>query len=537
MDLKEKGSSFIVLTLILINLIIYFNGIKNEFVWDDSYIVRDNYLIRDVSNVKKLLTAEDKPAVFSGRGYFRPFINLTFMADYQIFKGGAYGYRLTNIAFHILCSVMLFLLVMLITSNRLLSFTAALIFSAQAVHVEAVTFISGRNNVVCAFFMLVSLYYYIKNDKESRFPYLILSMLFLFIGAMSKEFAFVLPLIFILYDYTFGDDFSVRKHILKYAASFSVLMLFMVYRALFIPMTGAFRINYPTLYLRVINTSRVFINYIRCQIIPLDLSIYFNLPIKNSIFAPEVLLSFLMLAGLVLLVICFRKKDRVLFFSFFAYLILLLPISNIVEIPGAMMADRWIYPASLAFALFLARLIFLAFKEKERLITLAVIVFVLSLSFFTLGTEYRNRGLIDEAEMQYLLAIKYKPDYNLPYNNLGVLYGLRKDHNKALGYFKKAYELNPTYALTPFNMAVTYDDIGALDESNKYYEIAISLNPEDFNSYYNLASNYYRQKKYEESLEVLKRALDITYDEVKKEEINNKIKMVTDVIGMPPKTD
>ena len=209
MHLQRQSNLAIVVALILFNLIIYFNGIRNDFVWDDVYLVKDNYKIREISNIKELLTMEDKPPIFSGRGYFRPFINLTYLLDYQIYKDKAYGFRLTNIIFHILSSIALFMLILLITENRPLSVAAAAIFSAQAVHVEAVTLISGRNNVICTFFILLTLYYYVKSVKQQKSSFFIYSMIFLFIGAASKEFAFMVPFIFILYDYSFSDDFSL----------------------------------------------------------------------------------------------------------------------------------------------------------------------------------------------------------------------------------------------------------------------------------------------------------------------------------------
>ena len=111
-----KHTNLIIISaLILVNFIIYFNGIKNEFVWDDDFLVKNNHYITDTCNIKNLLTKEDAVPNFPGTGYYRSLVNLTYMFDYQIFKDEAYGYRLTNIVFHLLCSIVLFFLVMLIT--------------------------------------------------------------------------------------------------------------------------------------------------------------------------------------------------------------------------------------------------------------------------------------------------------------------------------------------------------------------------------------------------------------------------------------
>ena len=97
------------------------------------------------------------------------------------------------------------------------------------------------------------------------------------------------------------------------------LALFMAYRILTVPMEGAFSLNAPALYVRIINTFQIFINYIRSQIIPDSLSIYFSLPLQKSFFAPQILVSFLTLIALTSLVIYFKikSKEKILFFSYF----------------------------------------------------------------------------------------------------------------------------------------------------------------------------------------------------------------------------
>ncbi len=222
-----------------------------------------------------------------------------------------------------------------------------------------------------------------------------------------------------------------------------------------------------------------------------------------------------------------------------------------------MMADRWLYPASAFFALFLARLIFILLEKKRELVPVVTIAFVIFLTSFTikrnhifkndlllftdtvmkfpesavahnnLGVEYKKRGYIKEAEREYRLSIKYAPDYNLPYNNLGVLYGLAKEHEKALESFQKAYERNSKYALTTYNMALTYKDLGKIEDSNKFYNISIGLNPTHYDSYYNLAANYYRAKRFKETLDVLKRAKNVPHSEEDEKELKQKIEMVS----------
>jgi tetratricopeptide (TPR) repeat protein len=563
MNSGKSKNIIIIVTLVLVNIIIYFNGINNDFVWDDTWYILDNQPIKEpvnVENIIKLLTIEDeKPAEEGGAGYFRPIINLTLMLDYNMYKLKPYGYRLTNIFLSILCSIALFYLAMLITKNRLLSFIAALIFSAQAVHVEGVTWISARNGVFCTLFILLSVYYYIKSANLNKRSYFFYSLFFMFTAVTAKEFAFMVPFIFILYDLSFDESFTIKKNISKYIAAFSIILLFVICKSLVSPLTHSFTLETPTLFQRVIASYPIMVKYMINQIVPHKLSIYSNHHLVEKFYDPKVAFSFLFIIGLMIIVFMYRKKDKVIFFSFYSYLALLFPVYNIIKVPTiALMADRWLYPASFAFALLLSHLLFLLLKGKGRLISAVVIVFVIFLSLFTIQRNYVfknnytlfadavkknptsemvrvNLGLpllamkkYDEAELQFLEALKYNPKHYISHINLGIIYGSKGEYQKALNIFKKADTLDPDNPYTYFNLAITYGSIGQYETSNSYCRLAISLLPDLFPAYFLLADNYYDQGKYYKSIEVLSQVSKISYNKSDKIIAERKIKVLND---------
>ena len=531
MQKSRKSSIIIVFVLIFFNFIIYFNAINSEFVGDDIELLKDNHYIRDVNNIKTLLTQEDSFAAAS-TGYYRPIISLSYLLDYQIYGGEPYGYRLTNIALSTLCSIMLFFLIVLITGDRLLALVTSIIFSAQAVHYEAVSFIAGRNNVFCTLFILLSIYFYVKNVKQHRLSSFFYSMLFLFLGAASKEFAFLVPLIFILYDYSYDTDFSVTKNIKKYAAGFMTVALFLAIKSLVISSSGsAMTLEMETLYQRVITTLPIMVSYLRMQVVPYGLTLFYDLPLKVSLFDPTVLFSMMFLIAISYAVFLYKNKMRALFFFFFTYVILLIPIANVISIPApTLMANRWIYPASFAFAFVLAQLLILLFKKRRTALVVVSILITAELSFFMikanrvlsnemslytdilekapgsfiavrkLGNVYARQGDYDEAAKYYLQAVELKPDFFMNYHNLGYVYASKKDFNEALKYYKKAYKLNPKYLYTLLNLASTYRTLGDLDESNRYYDESIAFNAQFYPAYLDLAYNYYKQGRYEEAI-------------------------------------
>ena len=73
--------------------------------------------------------------------------------------------------------------------------------------------------------------------------------------------------------------------------------------------------------------------------------------------------------------------------------------------------------------------------------------------------------------------IKYNPNYDIAYNNLGVIYldDLGRV-NKSIELFKKAVDANPNYALAHFNLARAISIIGDKVEAAKLFQMAQDIN-------------------------------------------------------------
>jgi len=94
-----------------------------------------------------------------------------------------------------------------------------------------------------------------------------------------------------------------------------------------------------------------------------------------------------------------------------------------------------------------------------------------------LGFLHWGKGDTDEAMKEYELAIKYDKNYDIAYNNLGVIYldDLGRIQ-KACELFQKAIESNTNYALAYFNLARAVTIKGDKVEAAKLYQIAQDIN-------------------------------------------------------------
>ncbi len=88
-----------------------------------------------------------------------------------------------------------------------------------------------------------------------------------------------------------------------------------------------------------------------------------------------------------------------------------------------------------------------------------------------------ERDYVENAIEFYERAIDIEPDYEIAYNNLGVVYfdGLN-DPNRAEPCFSAALKLNDNYTMAHFNMARCYETKGDKVLAANEYQRALDLN-------------------------------------------------------------
>lgn len=77
----------------------------------------------------------------------------TYMVDFTIWKLNPQGYHLTNIILHTAAALALFWLILVISGDNNLGVPTGIFFVIHPVHTEAVTYISGRSDLLALFFI------------------------------------------------------------------------------------------------------------------------------------------------------------------------------------------------------------------------------------------------------------------------------------------------------------------------------------------------------------------------------------------------
>ncbi len=201
-----RRERWIVVILVLVTLAVYWPVGRCGFInFDDDRYVTEN------SHVQAGLTGEGvRWALTSGEAAnWHPLTWMSHMLDCQFYGLRPEGHHFTNLVFHIINALLVFVLLRSLTGAVWRSAMVAALFAWHPMHVESVAWVSERKDVLSTFFGLLSLWAYANYARISNGPgkkhragiwYAFALGLFV-LGLMSKPMLVTLPLVMLLLDY------------------------------------------------------------------------------------------------------------------------------------------------------------------------------------------------------------------------------------------------------------------------------------------------------------------------------------------------
>ena len=450
-----KKIKFQIVFLIIIGFLVYFNSINAPFIYDDNALVVNNVLIRSFSNIPVLFKDIFHLEIMGDS--FRPLQPISYMMDYKIWGLHPLGYHLTNIIIHIFNTILLYFLALLLIKKRVPAFLTALFFLIHPVNTPAVSYVSGRADLLAGLFFLLSLLLYI-SFLESRKILLILSALPLFaLGVLSKEIVLISPLIFICYEIIFKG--KVSKAIWPFILV-SLAYIFLRSIAL-LPFAGC-----PvSLRMRFLTFPVLFFKYLGIIFFPVNLRLSYAVNFVSSFqslgFIIPLLLLMLVIGSGVYLV----KNKKPQLFGLLWYLINFAFISNVVYPLNAPFAEHWLYLGLAGILFFIIPVVTEVLSKKNNFMRRGIVLIFCFAVFYSFLTIRRNREWSDEVRF-YNKEIRFTPANFKAHFNLGLAYFNRKDYFKAEEEFKKVLNFNP-------NLSAALFMLGLINEQKKDFKQAI----------------------------------------------------------------
>ena len=129
-------------------------------------------------------------------------------------------------------------------------------------------------------------------------------------------------------------------------------------------------------------------------------------------------------------------------------------------------------------------------------------------NFITLSLQYYNNAMYKECITAAQKAIKYNPNSYSAYNNMCCSYNQLGIWDEAVVAGKKALEIAPGDQLATNNLYVSLDGMKKQYKSIADAEALVKDSANEAN-YLNLAYLYYQTKKYELSISIYKKVIEI----------------------------
>jgi tetratricopeptide (TPR) repeat protein len=514
-------------------------ALDNDFTnWDDNVYVTNNPSIQGFSipHIARQFS--------SSIGYYHPLTMLTFMTDYRFFGLNPRGYHLTGVLFHGINALLVFALIFGLSGNDLVAFIAALFFAVHPLRVESVAWIAERKDVVSSFFYLASLLSYLGFRRRRERKYFFACMLLFLCSLLSKPMAVTLPVVLLLIDYLVNGTITVRLIVEKgvffaIAVSFSILTYFTQMHY------GAVTENIPILQ-RLFIPAFGILFYLCKTIAPLHLSAYYT---SGCIYFPRIAAVIYPVLAIGLAAAAFRiaRYSRTAIFCLLFFIVTLLPVLQIIQIGGFIVADRYTYIPTIGLCYFAAWAI-VRFIENPRagrpgkyamvtMVGFGVIVFTVLtrerctvwknsetlwndvIGKYPSSMAYDNRGHVYYLRQDYAGALA---DYNrgllydstdaFLYYNRGLLFDDKGDHERAIGDYGRAIAHKPGFAEAYNNRGYDYYVQGNDERAIADFERTISLNPEAAKAYNNLGNVLARKGEYRDAIADYDRAVALNPD-------------------------
>ncbi len=375
-QIKEGGKAFVYLVPFFLTLavfITYHPVLHGQFLWDDSFLVTGNPLIKSpilgLEVFRHFLFTDAKGE------FYRPVQNLSYILDYWRAGLSAPAFHQTNLFIHTLNGCLVFfiakrLLLLLGKTSEIkslgLAFAVAIFWLLHPVHSAIVAYVSGRADSLALAGMLGAWLCWEKaidaQTKTKRCAGLFLAALLALTGCCSKEISMAGLGLFLFYLWLLRTDLSGEpkvKTTLGVIAVFSSYLLLRQLPAPNIAPSGADLVSWPQkmeLFFRAIGDyARLFLYpgklFMERQVsIPTGL---FTDPVKNDPLFPY--LGWVGAATLAILCVSLFWKgegNRLRMLGVLWFFIMILPVSNFFPL-NATVAEHWLYIPSIGLCLWL----------------------------------------------------------------------------------------------------------------------------------------------------------------------------------------
>ncbi len=506
----RKYTPIILSLLLVLSILLVFCPVSDyEFLnFDDNIYVTDNVHVcggLSWESVKWALGATEA-------GFWHPLTWLSLMLDNEIFHLNAGGYHWTNVLLHIANTLLLFFVLRRMTGALWRSGFVAALFAIHPLHVESVTWIAERKDVLSGFFWTLTLWTYARYVELPGINRYLTVLLCFVLGLMSKPMAATLPVVLLLLDYwplrrlnaanNQKKDWTllILEKLPLAVCALVVIIITCITEHQFGAISDLKTISLPA---RVSNALVSYLIYIEKMFYPVKLAAYYPHP---GIWPLSACIS--AIVALVLLTAIFiyaRKRRPYLLVGWFWYLITLLPVIGFVQLGTMARADRYTYIPFIG--LFIAGT--WGSYEYLKQIRYGKSLLICSALSILLAFIVTARLQVEHWQNDFTLfqhAVNMTDNNFKAYHGLGMAYHKLGDDDQAIKNIRRSLSIKPD-SRAHIDLGVVYMAGMRFIDAEREFAEALRLKPGNIKAHNNLGAALASQGNYDEAIPLFQEAL------------------------------
>lgn len=526
--------------LFVLSIILYMPAIYNGYSLDDEYVIFNNKLVqKGVQGIPNILS---QPYARSYEGAkasgYRPLPVIIGAIEFQFFGQNPKVSHAINIIMYAVTMVLLYYFLSIILGGQypMIPMISVLLFAFHPIHSEVVINVKNRDVLAAFSFAILFWISMLKFERSSSRKYcafwIILGLISILGAALSNPVFIVMVglVIPILY---FFSSFSLQR-----IAILTVVLggMRIVLNKFSSKLLGDIDKQKSYMWENPLYADHTLIDsiglglstlgkYIMLLIVPYPLSHYygFNQIAILPLYHPFAILCFLFFVGLLIVFVKELKAKSLIGFVAAFFLLAIVPFSNIIKPGPGIVAERWVYTASLGFVLGLTLLLLYltigtkstwkqAIDSKKKGILALVLIIILG----AYSVIIRDR--IPDWKDMYTLALA---DVEVVPNSVKVnatigsllitkfIEATDKEpiRQKAEMYLKKALAIDSTYGPAWNNYGLFVESRGDLTTATRCFEKALIYKSIDEKAIDNLGRVYVATNRYQDMIHLYEQYL------------------------------
>jgi hypothetical protein len=468
--------------------LVYLNALQNPFVYDDYHTVAANASIQRVSDLRAIVLHD----------VTRPLVNLSYAVDRALWGPRPLGFHVTNVLLHMLNVVLLFLLARRMEMDRrsrsesdaaargtVVAVAAALLFAVHPMMTEAVGYISGRSEVLCATFFIPAMLCGRRWLQDGARKWAAPTLLLWTAALATKEPAAMFPFVLFAYDWLMlGGTAADRRHrvrtvhvpLIGVATIAGIIRLAILAR---VEYAGRATVHWPYILVELDVIRR----YVGLLVYPAGQALFHEVSAIRTPFDPRGLVALLAIGALVAIIWRLRRVDATASLGMIWFLLLLVPSSVLILFDqGEPMAEHRVYLAScgafLAVGSGVGWVSGWSQRAGSRAQAAVTVLFALVVLSFGADTWVRNAVWSSPVTL-WSESVSLAPTHYRPRLLLGEALEDEGRRDAAIEQYKTAIRLRPTVPDGYVRLGRSLAETGRFDDARRQFLRAIEVDPQD----------------------------------------------------------